>query len=71
MLHLWWWTEEKLAIFSFTFLVQVASEEAKLAIVFSDFFYFLLVQAACVRHPWWRSEVKLAIIFTYYCETPV
>ena len=26
----------------------------------------LLVQSACVRHPWWRTEAKLAIVFTYY-----
>ena len=25
----------------------------------------LLVQAACVRHPWWQTEAKLAIVFTY------
>ena len=39
------------------------------------FFYLLpfsrplkvfLVQAACVRHPWWRTKVKLAIVFTYF-----
>ena len=29
-----------------------------------------LVQAACVRHPWWQTEAKLAIVFTYFCHTP-
>ena len=26
----------------------------------------ILVQAACLRHPWWRMEAKLAIVFTYF-----
>ena len=26
----------------------------------------VLVQAACVRHPWWRTEAKLAIVFIYF-----
>ena len=25
--------------------------------------FLLLVQAACVRHPCWRTEAKLAIVF--------
>ena len=25
-----------------------------------------LVQATCVRHPWWRMEAKRAIVFTYF-----
>ena len=25
-----------------------------------------LVQASCVRHPWWWTEAKLAIVFTYF-----
>ena len=25
----------------------------------------ILVQAACMRHPWWRTQAKLAIAFTY------
>ena len=54
MLHLWWWTKAKLAIV----LVQAASLEVKLAIVFTDF----LVQASCVLHPWWRTKAKLAIV---------
>ena len=28
--------------------------------------YVFLVQADCVRHPWWRTETKLAIDFTYF-----
>ena len=41
--------------------------EVKLAIVFTYFFFFLLlVQAACVRHPWWQTEAKGAIVFTYF-----
>ena len=24
------------------------------------------VQTACVRHPWWRTESKLGIVFTYF-----
>ena len=26
----------------------------------------MLVQAACVPHPWWRKEAKLDIVFTYF-----
>ena len=29
-------------------------------------FFSFFVQAACVRHPWWRTEAKLAIVFTYF-----
>ena len=25
-----------------------------------------LVQATCVRHPWWRTEANRAIVFTYF-----
>ena len=28
---------------------------------------FLLVQAGCMRHLLWRTEVKRAIVFTYFC----
>ena len=27
---------------------------------------FILVQTACVCHPWWRTEAKLAIVSTYF-----
>ena len=43
---------------------HVVADEAKLAIVFT--YFFLLVQAACLRHPWWWKEAKLAIVFTYF-----
>ena len=43
----------------------VVADEAKLAIVFTDF-CLLLVQAACVLHVWWRTEAKLSIVFTYF-----
>ena len=26
----------------------------------------MLVQVAWVRHPWWRMEANLAIVFTYF-----
>ena len=26
----------------------------------------VLVQVACVHHPWWRTEAMLAIVFTYF-----
>ena len=29
-------------------------------------YFHILVQAACVRHPWWRMEAKLALVFTYF-----
>ena len=28
--------------------------------------YFILFQTACVCHPWWRTEAKLAIVFTNF-----
>ena len=28
--------------------------------------HFFGIQAACVRHTWWWTEAKLAIVFTYF-----
>ena len=28
--------------------------------------HFVLVQTDCVRHTWWWTEAKLAIVFTYF-----
>ena len=55
-------------------LVLAATVDAKLAIVFTEFFY----HAVCVRHPWWQTEANLAIVFfslrllflTQFGETP-
>ena len=31
-----------------------------------ELWFKILVQAACMRHLWWRTEAKLAIVFTYF-----
>ena len=44
---------------------QVLADEAKVAIVFTYFFFFFLVQA-CLRAPHAvADEAKVAIVFTY------
>ena len=35
-----------------------------LVCMYEDSPQFILVQAACVLHPWWQMEAKLAIVFT-------